>query len=65
MSKQAERFLLLSLCVFSFLSGKAVAEDTEYVEERRLRLWSNQLHNPDLIRSTYLRVNHLEGRQLP
>lgn len=61
MSKQAERFLLLSLCVFSFLSCEVVAEDKEYVEERRLRLWSNQLHNPDLIRSTYLRVNHLEG----
>ena len=38
-----------------------MAEDQEFVEERRLRLWSIQLHNPDLIRSTYLRVNHLEG----
>lgn len=61
MSRQSARFLLLFLCIFSFLSFRVVAQEKQYVEERRLRLWSNQLHNPDLIRSTYRRVNHREG----
>jgi len=53
-------FLLL-LC-YLFPSATTASEgEEEFVEERRLRLWSNQLKNPDLVRSTYLRVNHMEG----
>ncbi len=58
---QMTRNLLFLLCVLVFLSSVAAAEDEAFVEERRLKLWSKQLHNPDLIRSTYLRINHLRG----
>lgn len=53
--------LLYLLCAFSIASSGTFANDEEFVEERRLKLWSKQLHNPDLIRSTYLRINHLRG----
>ena len=33
----------------------------EFVEERRLRLWSAQTGNPDLIRSTFLRIETMDG----
>jgi esterase FrsA len=33
----------------------------EFVEHRRLRLWSAQTQNRDLVYSTYLRINHLDG----
>ncbi|MDH4109615.1 MAG: esterase FrsA [Gammaproteobacteria bacterium] len=35
--------------------------DGELVEARRLRLWSAQTKNPDLVYSTYRRVDSLEG----
>lgn len=52
---------MLLACVFSLLTTPILAEDEEFVEERRLRLWSKQLQNPDLVRSTYGRINHLKG----
>ncbi|MDH3352071.1 MAG: alpha/beta hydrolase [Gammaproteobacteria bacterium] len=35
--------------------------DAEFVEERRLRLWSAQTQNQDLVHSTYRRINHMRG----
>lgn len=55
------RSVIYSVCVFSCLAIRVSAADQNFVEERRLRLWSNQLHNPDLVRSTYLRVSHMQG----
>ena len=54
---------LVSLCVFisTGLFVESVRSDDGFVEERRLRLWSAQTQNRDLVYSTYLRVNHLEG----
>jgi esterase FrsA len=49
--------VLISVCTWSG-TGKA---DEEFVEERRLRLWSAQTKNRDLVYSTYLRIDHLEG----
>jgi len=53
---------MISACLFAqdyLLAEEIVAE--EFVEERRLRLWSAQTRNPDLIRSTYRRVDHMRG----
>jgi len=43
------------------LQAESGPDDAEFVEERRLRLWSAQTNNRDLVYSTYLRVSHLEG----
>lgn len=43
------------------LQAESDQHDKEFVEERRLRLWSAQTKNRDLVYSTYLRVNQLEG----
>jgi len=43
------------------LHAVVAVADEEFVEERRLRLWSAQTQNRDLVYSTYLRINHLEG----
>ena len=53
-------FMLASISVGS-IAETAGPDATEFAEERRIRLWSNQLQNPDLVRSTYLRIDHLEG----
>ncbi len=54
---------ILGLCIFaqSGLHAEAIAGEKEFVEERRLRLWSAQTQNQDLIRSTYRRVSHMQG----
>lgn len=55
--------ILLSLCLLTPVS--LLAEDVQgnepFVEERRLRLWSAQTQNRDLVYSTYRRIDHLEG----
>lgn len=43
------------------LQADSSRDDEGFVEERRLRLWSAQTQNRDLIYSTYLRIKHLEG----
>jgi esterase FrsA len=59
--------IFFSLIILAVLSPAAVlaTEDgeKEFVEERRLRLWSAQTGNPDLIRSTYLRIDRMEGTE--
>ncbi len=40
-----------------------VSEDRQFVEERRLRLWSAQTKNRDLVYSTYRRIDHLRGEE--
>ena len=54
-------FSLVLLCTAALPVAEAAEE--EFVEERRLRLWSAQTGNPDLIRSTYLRVHRMEGTE--
>jgi len=44
-----------------FLYVQAAQSDEDFVEERRLRLWSAQTQNRDLVYSTYLRIDHMEG----
>ena len=50
-------------CAFApmYLQAEASQEDHGFVEERRLRLWSAQTRNQDLVYSTYLRIDHMEG----
>jgi esterase FrsA len=43
------------------LPAASSQEHEQFVEERRLRLWSAQTKNRDLVYSTYLRIDHLEG----
>jgi len=43
------------------VQAEGVANEEEFVEERRLRLWSAQTRNTDLVRSTYGRITHLRG----
>lgn len=50
-------FVLVPIC----LQAENIGAEEEFVEERRLRLWSAQTQNRDLVYSTYLRINHLEG----
>jgi esterase FrsA len=54
---------ILGLCIFtqSCLRAEAIVGEEEFVEERRLKLWSAQTQNQDLIRSTYRRVSHMQG----
>ncbi len=54
---------IISLCLFTqeCLQAKETAHEEKFVEERRLRLWSAQTKNQDLIRSTYGRVDHMRG----
>lgn len=49
------------LCVFApdFLQAED-AHEKEFVEERRLRLWSAQTKNEALIRSTYRRIDNVQ-----
>jgi esterase FrsA len=58
----------LVFAVFTFLliappdlTAEPTRDDEGFVEERRLRLWSAQTKNRDLVYSTYLRIDHLEG----
>lgn len=60
------RYLVLtifSLFVFApiYLPAESKEQNEGFVEERRLRLWSAQTKNRDLVYSTYLRIDHLEG----
>jgi esterase FrsA len=54
---------LIFLCLVSedCLQAGEVANEQEFVEERRLRLWSAQTQNQDLVHSTYNRVSHMRG----
>ncbi len=53
----------MGLCLLAeeCLQAKEASADGGFVEERRLRLWSAQTKNQDLIRSTYGRIDHLQG----
>jgi esterase FrsA len=52
---------LILCCLFAHDNLRA--EEQELVEERRLRLWSAQTQNEDLVRSTYLRINNMQGTE--
>ena len=56
-------FGLIFLCLVSedCLQAGEATNDEEFVEERRLRLWSAQTQNQDLVNSTYNRVDHMRG----
>ena len=56
-------FTIASIAAISLpiLPAQSEMEQDSFVEERRLRLWSSQTKNRDLVYSTYLRVDHLEG----
>jgi esterase FrsA len=43
------------------LLAESEQNNIEFVEERRLRLWSAQTQNPDLVHSTYRRISHMQG----
>jgi esterase FrsA len=51
----------IGLCVFApdFVQAED-AHEKEFVEERRLRLWSAQTKNEALIRSTYRRIDNVQ-----
>jgi len=51
----------LYLLTQSFVQADGSASEEGFVEERRLRLWSAQTRNTDLVRSTYGRITHLRG----
>jgi len=55
--------LIFVLCILApaYLHAGAGTDDEPLVEERRLRLWSAQTGNRDLVYSTFLRVDHLRG----
>lgn len=46
-----------------FAQDGLFAEEREFVEERRLRLWSAHTQNEDLVRSTYLRIDTMQGTE--
>jgi len=50
---------LIGFCLFA--NDSLRAEEQELVEERRLRLWSAQTQNEDLVRSTYRRIATMQG----
>lgn len=56
-------FLMISLGVLTpiYLHADDTGDGKEFVEERRLRLWTAQTQNRDLVYSTYQRVDHLQG----
>jgi esterase FrsA len=56
-------FGIVGFCLLSpdFLYAKEPAGEKELVEERRLRLWSAQTRNEDLVRSTYRRIERMKG----
>ena len=56
-------FTIASIVAISLpvLPAQSETEQESFVEERRLRLWSAQTKNRDLVYSTYLLINHLEG----
>ena len=56
-------FGFIGLCLFSqdFLRAEETANGEGFVEERRLRLWSAQTQNRDLVHSTYARISHMRG----
>lgn len=60
--KQALLGIALS-CMIAPVSLLAESDqhDNEFVEERRLRLWSAQTRNRDLVYSTYLRIAEMQG----
>jgi esterase FrsA len=53
--------IALLLCLAFQPGTSPIAEEKEWVEERRLRLWSAQTGNRDLIYSTVLRIDNKEG----
>ena len=53
--------IALMFCLVFHPGTSSIAEETELVEERRLRLWSAQTGNRDLIYSTVLRIDNKEG----
>ena len=56
---------IVVVCLFAQDCDCVLAAETadreELVEERRLRLWSAQTQNEDLVRSTYRRINRMQG----
>jgi esterase FrsA len=62
---QFRHFLLTAISLIllapAYLPAETTQHGEEFVEERRLRLWSAQTKNRDLVYSTYLRIDHLEG----
>jgi esterase FrsA len=56
-------FGFVGLCLFSqgFVQAEDAANEDGFVEERRLRLWSAQTQNRDLVHSTYMRITHMRG----
>ncbi len=58
-------FGIVALCLFAqdCLRAEEAADREELVEERRLRLWSAQTQNADLVRSTYRRINNTQGTE--
>ena len=58
--------LILQIIIFCVVAPAGLQAETssheeEFVEQRRLKLWSAQTKNQDLVYSTYLRVTHMEG----
>lgn len=51
----------LGVLVPFYLQADDKADGEELVEERRLRLWTAQTQNRDLVYSTYQRIDHLQG----
>jgi hypothetical protein len=62
---QFRHFLLTAISLIllapAYLPAETTQHGEEFVEERRLRLWSAQTKNRDLVYSTYLRIDQLEG----
>jgi len=56
-------FWVISLSFLAplYVQAEDVESTEELVEERRLRLWSAQTQNRDLVHSTYRRIDHLDG----
>ena len=54
---------IVGICVLGpiCLQAEGTRNGEEFVEDRRLRLWSAQTQNRDLVYSTYLRIDHMEG----
>jgi esterase FrsA len=58
-------FVIVVFYIFSqdIHQAEEAADREELVEERRLRLWSAQTQNADLVRSTYRRINNTQGTE--
>ena len=53
--------IALNLFAQDSIQAAESSHEEEFVEERRLRLWSAQTKNQDLIHSTYRRVDRMQG----